>query len=181
MALYRLRKWITLSINGNKINWNVFKALYLEHSDVISGTYWAIDIPSLSGLPFFFLLCLPPSLALSTLSRSLAHREWVTWNELSHRRLCFQPERGSMWSSVMPDSQHNQAFGFHRHLREPLISKTDGWLLAVTLLMSVKSSWAQRPNQLARSDALLCLLHLATSAIILNLKRSVNNLTINCR
>lgn len=130
---------------------------------------------------FFFLLCLPPSLALSTLSRSLAHREWVTWNELSHRRLCFQPERGSMWSSVMPDSQHNQAFRFHRHLREPLISKTDGWLLAVTLLMSVKSSWAQRPNQLARSDALLCLLHLATSAIILNLKRSVNNLTINCR
>lgn len=71
MALYRLRKWITLSINGNKINWNVFKALYLEHSDVISGTYWAIDIPFLSGLPFFFnfvslpLLHSPPSLALS--------------------------------------------------------------------------------------------------------------------
>lgn len=180
MALYRLRKWITLSINGNKINWNVFKALSgTQRCDIWHLLSYRYSLSLWSA--FFFLLCLPPSHALSTLSRSLAHREWVTWNELSHRRLCFQPERGSMWSSVMPDSQHNQAFGFHRHLREPLISKTDGWLLAVTLLMSVKSSWVQRPNQLARSDALLCLLHLATSAIILNLKRSVNNLTINCR
>lgn len=36
-----------MSINGNKINRNVFKALYLEQNGVIAGIYQVIDILSL--------------------------------------------------------------------------------------------------------------------------------------
>ncbi len=69
MALYRLRKWITPSINGNKINRNVFKALYLEQNGMMAGIYRVMDMLSLSSLSFYFvslpLLHSPPSLALS--------------------------------------------------------------------------------------------------------------------
>jgi len=93
MPLYRLRKWITLSINDIKIRWNLFEAFYLEQNAVRSGIYRVIDILSLHCV---FLLCLPASLTLTTFSHIVAHREWVTWNKLSHRQLCFQPERGSV-------------------------------------------------------------------------------------
>lgn len=151
---------------------------------VIAGCYQVIDTLSLS--PWSVIsLCLPPSPALSTLSRSLAHREWVTWNELSHRQALLPTARqgqcavhGSHTSFMLPLKgvpwQYHHPIEIYGHLWKPLISKIDGWLLSVTVLITVKSSWEQQPNQLVGSDALLCLLHLATPAIIFSLKRSVN-------
>lgn len=70
---------------------------------------------------------------------------------------------------------YHRLIHIYRHLWKPLISKIDGWLLPVTVVITVKSSWVQQPNQLVGRDALLCLFQLATSAIILSWKRSVNN------
>lgn len=91
MALYRHRKWITPSINGNKINTNVFIGSLsgAERYDSwhLSNYRYSLSASSPSSMVSF------PFFALSTLSRTLAHREWVTWNKHSYRRHCFlQPD-----------------------------------------------------------------------------------------
>lgn len=191
-ALYRLRKWFTLSINGNKIYWNLFKALCVEQNDVISGIYWVIDILSLSlsSLPFYFvslpLLHSPPSLAPSPTESGWPGMSSPTEGTASNQRGAVCSVRIStraFRASSRPTVYLSGAVIKHSNLQAPLktahLKKNDGWLLPVTVLITVKSSWVQQPNQLAGSDALLCLFHLATSAIILTPKRSVNNLIIN--
>lgn len=177
MALYRLRKWITPSINGNKINRNVFKALYLEQNGMMAGIYRVMDMLSLSSLSFYFvslpLLHSPPSLALSPTESGWPGMSSPTDGTASHSQTG-AVSQGSTTGSI------STLFKFMGTFENHSFQKIDRWLLSVTVLITVKSSWVQQPNQLVRSDALLCLFHLATPAIIFNLKRSVNNLVINC-
>lgn len=81
MALYRLRKWITQSINGNKIN------IFFQGS--LSGTERCDSWHLLSYR--YSLSCLftfSPSISCTTLSLSLslAHSEWVARNELPYMK-----------------------------------------------------------------------------------------------
>lgn len=88
----------------------------------LSGTEWCDSWNLLSYryslyLVGLFTLSLPPSLALSTPSRSIAHREWVTWNELSPTdRHCFlQPDRGSVLCLILQKGSGWFSIDYYSH------------------------------------------------------------------
>lgn len=172
MAFYRLRKWIT----HHKWQENTHKCI----QGSLSGTE-RCDSCRLSSYRYSLSLVYDlrsPSLSwLSTLSHTLAHREWVTWNMRSHRRHCF----------LQPDGQyavldHNQPFcsllsavsqimGTFKKKEKKNYQKLIGdyLLLQCWALLKVHVHSSQI-NQF-RSDAVLCLFHSVTPAIIFSLKK----------
>lgn len=123
---------------------------------------------SLPGLPFFTL---SPSLSCALHPLSPTESGWPGMSSPTDGSASSQ--RGAVCRTRLSASS---SVRIYRHFWKPLVSKTDGWLLPVT---QGKVHERGGRNQLTGSDTLLCLLHLATSAIILSLKRSVNNLIIN--
>lgn len=124
------------------------------------------------------LVCLPPSPALSpSPARSPTESGWPGTSSPTDSAPSYSqtgPKQRALLLNDLPWS-HRHLIQMYSHLWKSPISKDEGWLLPVTVLITVKSSWVQQPNQLVGRDALLCLFHLATSAIILSLKRSLNN------